>query len=165
MTCDAVRRHAGTAGYLAVVVLTAVSSGCSGQPSHDRAGHAVAGRTTATGGHAAAHVPWTDPARSLKGPNAKVVLSTGRRTGGLTLTVARIAAGGVWVATECQGTGTLTVNADVHGVYREPCGPSPDSTLNENDTLGPSPAGRLTITADPGVTWSVALGWSHQASR
>ncbi len=152
MTVDVVRQVAGAGCFLAVVAL----SGCSGHPAHPAAKPTVTVKATASPTHAS----WSDPVKALKDGSTKVLVSTGRRTGGLTLMTPKTAPGAVLIATECRGTGTLTVNTGRYGVYDVPCGAAPDGTLNEYDSPRATSAVPLKISATPDITWSVAVGWS-----
>ncbi len=110
-------------------------------------------------------VPWSDPTRSLKDVTAETLVSTGRRAGGLSMAEPGTRPGAVWVAIECQGKGPLTVDTGAYGRYSEKCGAVPDGTINEFESRSSVPAGRLGVTAGPGVTWSVAVGWSRHGDH
>ncbi|WP_370127944.1 hypothetical protein [Streptacidiphilus sp. EB103A] len=142
-----------------VLLLSGCSTAHTGQP-----------RSTASAPlHRAAATPvtyasWGDPAQDLKGDT--ILATTGRRTGGMETTLSRkVAAGTVWVATECQGIGTLTVDASTFGVFTEPCSAHPDSSLNAIEMSTPTTTTPLQVTADPGVTWAVAVGWDKSLAH
>ncbi len=69
------------------------------------------------------------------------------------------------MATECQGAGTLTVDAGRYGTSTEHCSEHPDGSLNASEAATPETATWLKVTADPGVTWAVAVGWSHSQNH
>jgi hypothetical protein len=101
--------------------------------------------------------PWQDPAKALT--NSKVWVTTGRRSGGVQLPLpAKPAGGTIWVATECQGTGTLTVDTGWYGTYTEQCSDRPDGSLNAFEAVTPETATRLKVAAEPRVIWAVAVG-------
>lgn len=138
-------------------------SGCTGQhPSaapkptvtHASVHHAPAPSPTS-------YAPWQDPAEALSGD--KVWVSTGRRTGGLELDLPAKAAGGtVWVSTECQGVGTLHVDAGPYDTHSYPCSDHPSSSLSASGVRrAPQAAAVLKVTATPGVRWAVAVGWGR----
>ncbi|WP_377271204.1 hypothetical protein [Peterkaempfera sp. SMS 1(5)a] len=96
----------------------------------------------------------------------KVLASTGRRTGDLTMALpGRIAPGTAWVAMECQGAGTLTVDAGSLGIYTEPCFDHADGSANAYESGAPRTAASLRVTADPGLTWAVSVGWDPSRSH
>ncbi|WP_055590752.1 hypothetical protein [Peterkaempfera griseoplana] len=96
----------------------------------------------------------------------KVLAGTGRRTGNLTTALpGRIAPGTAWVATECQGVGTVTVDAGSLGTYTEQCSAQADGTANAYESGAPRTASSLRVTADPGLTWAVAVGWDPSRSH
>ncbi|MEU6345977.1 hypothetical protein ABZ883_34060 [Streptomyces sp. NPDC046977] len=106
------------------------------------------------------HKAWEDPEKALS--DAKVWASSGRRTGSWEARLPKARGGTVWVATQCQGTGTLTVDASRYGTLTEHCSEHPDGSLNAFEMTNTA-AGRVRVTPGPGVTWAVAVGWS--ASR
>jgi hypothetical protein len=103
-------------------------------------------------------VDWSDPADAMAGE--KMLASTGRRTGDLQVALpGKVPAGTTWVTTECQGSGTLTVDAGPLGKYSELCSDRPDGRDNAFESPWGTTTGLLKVTADPGVTWAVAVGW------
>ncbi|WP_037604307.1 hypothetical protein [Streptacidiphilus rugosus] len=109
-------------------------------------------------------VDWSDPASAMAGE--KILASTGRRTGDLQVPLpGKIPAGTTWVTTECQGTGTLVVDAGPLGSYTEPCSDRPDGSDNAFESPLGTTANLLKVTADPGVTWAVAIGWDSSQSH
>ncbi|MEY9965850.1 hypothetical protein ABIA33_003900 [Streptacidiphilus sp. MAP12-16] len=96
----------------------------------------------------------------------KVLATTGRHVGSQeTALPNKVAAGTIWVATECQGAGTLTVDTGPFGRYTERCSAHPDGSLNAYDLSAPSRTAPLKVTADPGVTWAVAIGWDSSRAH
>ncbi|MFD3457835.1 hypothetical protein ACFWVC_37360 [Streptomyces sp. NPDC058691] len=108
---------------------------------------------------ATAHAAWRDPVEALD--KAKVWASSGRRTGGWVADLPKSGGGTVWVATQCQGDGTLTVDAGRYGIVTEHCSEHPDGSLNASEGMSTKTAGRLKVTAGTGVTWAVAVGWDR----
>ena len=110
------------------------------------------------------YAPWQDPEKALTGDT--ILATTGRRTGGMATPLpGKVAAGTVWVATECQGVGTLTVDAGPFGVFTERCSAHPVGSLDANELSAPSTTTPLRVTADPGVTWAVAVGWDSSRAH
>lgn len=155
------RPTARTAVRTGCVVAALALSGCSGQSTRNTSGPAPTRPKPAASTAAPHRVAWADPATTVRDTTTKVLVSTGRHTGGLTRPEPRTAAGAVWVATECRGDSALTVDTGAYGSYTEPCGTAPGGTLNDFDTSRGTAAGRLRVTAGPGVTWAVAIGWSR----
>ncbi|MFE2544364.1 hypothetical protein [Actinacidiphila glaucinigra] len=161
-----VRRHA-LAGCVASVL---VLSGCTAGSTADSGG--LERRGTAAPATASSPSPsaspsteaWQDPSEDLD--DATVWLSTGRRRGGLERALpAKPAGGTVYVATRCQGEGTLTVDAGRYGTSTEHCSDRPDGSLNGAAMRTREAANRLKVTASPGVTWAVAVGWDSYAQQ
>lgn len=123
------------------------------------------GVTPATASPSASASPaayWDDPAEQLA--DAELWVSTGRHSGALELALpAKPEGGTVYVATECQGTGTLTVDAGRYGTSTEHCSDRPDGSLNGAAMPSAEAATRLKVTAGTGVTWAVAVGWDERA--
>ncbi|MFJ5216355.1 hypothetical protein ACIP98_16755 [Streptomyces sp. NPDC088354] len=107
---------------------------------------------------ATARAPWRDPAQALG--DATVWASSGRRTGGWEADLPASHGGTVWVSTQCEGWGTLTVDAGRYGTSTEHCSEQPDGSLNAFEGMGTRTAGQVKVTAGPGVTWAVAVGWN-----
>ncbi|WP_431961799.1 hypothetical protein [Actinacidiphila sp. bgisy160] len=76
---------------------------------------------------------------------------------------AKSAGGTVYVATQCQGEGTLTVDAGRYGTSTEYCSAVPEGSMNGTAVRTPEAATRLKVTAGPGVTWAVAVAWDRHA--
>jgi hypothetical protein len=104
----------------------------------------------------AAAAPWQDPASQLDGQTP--LGHIGRRTGSAESRLAQRGGGTVSVSTECQGAGQLHVALGAT-VFDLACTDAPSGSYNESSTGGLSPK-TLRVTADPGVTWSVAVGWT-----
>ncbi|MFF3564043.1 hypothetical protein ACFYXS_28755 [Streptomyces sp. NPDC002574] len=85
--------------------------------------------------------------------------SSGRRTGEWEAHLPASDGGTVWVSTQCEGSGTLTVDTGRYGTTTEHCSERPDGSLNASEEMGTKAAGRVKVTAGPGVTWAVAVGW------
>ncbi|MFD8073285.1 hypothetical protein ACFV3E_11595 [Streptomyces sp. NPDC059718] len=148
-----VRRRALLGCVASVLMLSGCTEG-SGVPRQQEV-------TPATASPSAAAY-WDDPAEQLA--DAELWVSTGRHSGGLELALpAKPEGGTVYVATECQGTGTLTVDAGRYGTSTEHCSDRPDGSLNGAAMLSSEAASRLKVTAGPGVTWAVAVGWDERA--
>lgn len=112
------------------------------------------------------YAPWEDPGKALKSEGDKILATTGRRTGGMEAPLpGKVTPGTVWVATECQGVGTLTVDAGPFGTFTERCSAHPDGNLNAIVVSTPSTTTPLQVTADPGVTWAVAVGWNSSLAH
>jgi hypothetical protein len=152
----AMRRHSLLLTCAAAVLIL---SGCStGQ--HRSAASATPHSAAAV---PVSYAPWQDPVQSLKGE--KILATTGRRTGGLATDLpSKVTAGTVWVATECQGVGALTVDAGPLGVFTERCSAHPEGSLT-NVLSAASTTAPLQVTADPGVTWAVAVGWDSSRAH
>jgi len=147
------RRYILFGSLVAVLAL----SGC-GAGQHRPSAAASPSRVVASPA-ARIYAAWQDPALELRGD--EVWAETGRRTGGLALALpASPARGSVFVSTECQGAGTLTVDAGPYGTFTEPCSDHADGTLNDA-ALGAEPATQLKVRGSAGVTWAVAVGWSR----
>ncbi|TDT98094.1 hypothetical protein EDD99_6307 [Streptomyces sp. 846.5] len=152
----ALRRRSLLTCATTVLLLSGCSTAHTGQPPS----------TTSASPHSAAatpvtYAPWGDPAQDLKADGDKILATTGRRTGGMGTTLpSKVAAGTVLVSTECQGVGTLTVDAGPFGKFTERCYAHPDGSLNATVLSTPSTTTPLQVTADPGVTWAVAVGWN-----
>src|SRR5690348_6364791 len=130
----AMRRRSLLTCATTVLLLSGCSTAHTGQP-----------RSTASASpHSAAatpvtYAPWEDPTQSLMVDGEKILATTGRRTGGLETTLpSKVAAGTVWVSTECQGVGTLTVDAGPFGKFTERCYAHPDGSLNAIERSTPS---------------------------
>ncbi|MFJ4848985.1 hypothetical protein [Streptomyces sp. NPDC088733] len=128
-------------------------SGCTEEKRPAVAEPVVRGSASAEPTHRA----WEDPAQTLS--DTKVWASSGRRTDGWQARLPKARGGTVWVATQCQGTGTLTVDAGQYGTVTEHCSEEPDGSVNASELITTT-AGRVRVTAGPGVTWAVAVGWS-----
>ncbi|MEU1621051.1 hypothetical protein ABZ479_27610 [Streptomyces sp. NPDC005722] len=155
-------RRALLGGVASVLVL----SGCSAGPVAARQPEAATARATprsaAPAPPVASAASWQDPAEGLT--DARIWVSTGRRSGGLEQALpAKPPGGTVYVATQCQGTGTLTVDAGRYGTFTEHCSGRPDGSLNGAAMTTAKAATRLKVTASPGVTWAVAVGWDQHA--
>ncbi|MDX2705854.1 hypothetical protein PV350_23765 [Streptomyces sp. PA03-6a] len=151
-----VRRRALLGCAASVLMLSGCTEG-SGVPRQQGATPAAASPSAS----AAPPASWRDPAEQLA--DARVWVSTGRQSGGLESALpAKPAGGTVYVATQCQGTGTLTVDAGRYGTSTEHCSDRPDGSLNGAAMSSAEAATRLKVTAEPGVTWAVAVGWDER---
>ncbi|WP_326578626.1 hypothetical protein OIE69_34980 [Actinacidiphila glaucinigra] len=155
-----VPRHALAGCVASVLVLSGCTAGSTAESrALERRG--TAAPATASSPSAAA---WQDPSEDLD--DATVWLSTGRRSGGLEQALpAKPAGGTVYVATQCQGRGTLTVDAGRYGTSTEHCSERPDGSLNGAAMRTREAATRLKVTASPGVTWAIAVGWDRHAPQ
>ncbi|MFF3945989.1 hypothetical protein ACFYYN_14295 [Streptomyces sp. NPDC001902] len=152
-----VRRRALLGCVASVLMLSGCTEG-SGLPRQQGATPAAPSPSAS----AASPASWRDPAEQLT--DARVWVSTGRHSGGLELALpAKPEGGTVYVATQCQGTGTLTVDAGRYGTSTEHCSDRPDGSLNGAEMPTSEAATRLKVTAGPGVTWAVAVGWDERA--
>lgn len=144
-------------------------SGCTERPLEAAAAQQPAAAPT----HAAPsspHAPvsaavWRDPAQTLKGDGDTIWVSTGQRTGGLSLDLpSKKTTGTVSVAIQCQGAGSVTVDvgpADSQSItYHEDCSDRPGGSVNDQEPSASGARDQLKVTAAPGVTWAVAVGWS-----
>ncbi|MEU1538751.1 hypothetical protein ABZ461_11590 [Actinacidiphila glaucinigra] len=158
-----VRPHALAACAASVLALSGCTAGSTPHSTPDSPALERRG-TAAAAASAPSAAPWHDPSEDLD--DAVVWLSTGRRSGALEQALpAKPAGGTVYVSTQCQGAGTLTVDAGRYGATTEHCSDRPDGSLNGAATRTREAATRLKVTASPGVTWAVAVGWDRHAPR
>jgi hypothetical protein len=152
-------------GMPAIVAATAVAllvAGCGGAGSPTPGPTAAPKASAPTSKPTATAVPWSDPDSDLVGET--VLARTGRRTGGEQLPLrARRSGGVVSVGYECQGAGKLTVTVGAVS-YPGVCTGTPGGSYNEQSLAG-SAGNTLRVTADPGVTWAVAVGWRPSAKK
>lgn len=93
------------------------------------------------------YASWQDPVESLKGDKDKVLANTGRHIGNLQMALlGKVAAGTTRVATECQGVGSLTVDAGSLGTFTELCSAHPDGRVNAFESPTPRTVGPLKVT-------------------
>ena len=155
----------GTAVAMTALLLAGCGAGAKADhaPAHAASAAPVAAVTTAppTVPPTTAAAQWQDPGSDLVGE--KILLRTGRRTGDATLPLSAKRTGGVVsVGYECQGSGKLTVTLD-GSAWGETCSDAPGGTYNE-DATGRSTGSTVRVTAGPGVTWAVAVGWRPRAT-
>ncbi|MFC1431921.1 hypothetical protein ACEZDB_14830 [Streptacidiphilus sp. N1-3] len=133
-------------------------SGCSSHthshasaPTH-RAIHAPASAAPV------AYAGWHDPAAALGGD--KVLVSTGKQTGGRQQDLPKkIAPGTIEVSMECEGVGRVTVDTGFV-TYTADCSARPSGQVDIHTSPDAQASARLSVTADSGVTWAVAVGWN-----